>query len=128
MMTRQQVQAARERAEKATPGPWSTNLSGKGEHSITGPELAYVADVYSRLAGAINYPSDEEAIGNLAFIAAARTDVPALAASLEAAMEAIRATVTENDHATCSSRTKEPCDCWQSKLLAVLATYDGAKP
>jgi predicted amidohydrolase YtcJ len=59
-MTAEQLQAIRERADKATPGPWDIILNG---HNI----------------------KVERTPANIDFIAHARTDIPALLAALDAA-------------------------------------------
>ena len=66
------LKGAEERAEKATPGPWKVKT-----HGYDSPYMvkAFVEAPSDCIAGA--WESDPT---NLAFIAAARTDIPALAA------------------------------------------------
>lgn len=80
MLTPEDIAAIRERAEKATAGPWET-LADEGEYdfwgSVKGPDYGVCHDVQ------IGYDA--------LFIANARQDIPALLAHVEEATEIIRA-------------------------------------
>jgi hypothetical protein len=70
---------ALERAEKATPGPWDTEL-GSFHYVIAGGEIVATTD---------------EATSDAAFIAAARTDVPTLAHAVLELVEALEPEATK---------------------------------
>lgn len=91
MMTRAQVEQARARADKATPGPW-----------YAGADADVRSDEKADAVCVIDLRDDN------AFIAAARSDVPALAETVDALVEALRHCVEEHD-----------CD----EAAAILATY-----
>ena len=78
------------RAEAATPGPWTTNGAGEvSQHwscpqpwkTVVGTEVACMAYCYGGSAKGVERDEDAE------FIAAARTDVPALVDALRAVLE-----------------------------------------
>ncbi|MCR8982286.1 ead/Ea22-like family protein [Brevibacillus laterosporus] len=70
MMTREEIGAIRERAEKATPGPWRREFS----YGITIASDKYI--VLDDEVGVIRYPDAE-------FIAHAREDIPKLLTEIE---------------------------------------------
>lgn len=72
--------AARERADKATAGPWRTN----------GPCVLSARQGGDLVCSVAGQESPEERLSTLRFIAAARTDVPALADALGAALDEVR--------------------------------------
>jgi hypothetical protein len=82
ILTPEQVRAIRERAEKATPGPWTAD---KPPRDNDGWSLAVIIAAVARGQGIYaippggSYPAADQN-----FIAAARTDVPALCATVEA--------------------------------------------
>ncbi|WP_205590205.1 hypothetical protein [Brevibacillus laterosporus] len=70
MMTREEIEAIRKRAEKATPGPWRKELS-YGLNIASDESIVLDDEV-----GVIRYPDAE-------FIAHAREDIPKLLAEIE---------------------------------------------
>ena len=76
-MTDEELQAIRERAEKATPGPWEANEVGL---YVIAP-LARGKESIARMPYPYGDTSDNQS--NAAFIAHARTDIPALLAEVE---------------------------------------------
>lgn len=74
-MSEMDVKAIRERAEKATPGPWT--IHSWGEITSFDVTQRYVAQAIAINAGY------EVAKANADFIAHARTDVPALIDEIE---------------------------------------------
>jgi hypothetical protein len=84
-VTPEELAAIKARAEAASPGPWRFT-DYEGEPYIAGPGVPtdnYVCDF------GWHYDGDVPP-GNPAFIAAARTDVPALVAEVERLREALR--------------------------------------
>lgn len=79
-MTREEIEAALARADVATPGQWNTKNRDHG-HNVRSADgdLAWLAPQIRVPGRSI---SMAEASLNATFIAAARTDVPALAAAL----------------------------------------------
>lgn len=76
-MTAEQIAEARALCERATPGPWEIKRSRSGyPYQIHAPNGHHVRDVTRW--GAISVPSLPEGEANAAFVAAARTLVPAL--------------------------------------------------
>lgn len=92
-LTDAQIAAIRERAAKATPGPWGIGNTSPDQRMVLGEngEGRYVCSVQiwqtPRAFGLIEEPQRE---ANAAFIAAAITDIPALLAALEEARGALR--------------------------------------
>jgi hypothetical protein len=91
------IAAIEARADAATKGPWDTR-----DHGV--PNLSDVDMSDGTLASVATWRSGdpgtaEETLANAAFIAAARTDVPAICAALKVACEAIRDndTFVDND-------------------------------
>ncbi len=72
-MTNKELDAISERAEKATPGPWG-EVAESGEWWLSGP------DIYDDAVMSTNDTEISQA--DVDFIAAARTDVPALVAEV----------------------------------------------
>jgi hypothetical protein len=72
------LEAIKARAEAATPGPWNGTWHATAESSIEGSDGHTVAYVNSECA---DHPGRRDADGH--FIAAARSDVPALVAEVE---------------------------------------------
>lgn len=69
-LTEAQLREIRERAEKATPGPWDNHIGPRFVHSrATGLKSSWICQ-----------PQNE---GDVPFIAHARTDVPALLDEVE---------------------------------------------
>ena len=88
-MTPEQLQAIRERAEKATKGPWGffpeeqKEVLLKRTHYLVG-SLRLAADGRGRGVAIVFSPSDEEGSeANADFIAHACEDIPALLAEVE---------------------------------------------
>jgi hypothetical protein len=95
-LTQEQLEAIRQRAEKATPGPWEIRW---GEVVTKHPDHQNVSQWYDGYSNAICSLNDGEYIINsnedndATFIAHARTDIPALLdhiAELEAELEKYR--------------------------------------
>jgi hypothetical protein len=83
-MTDEELQAIRARAEAATPGPWTEGV-GKVAGGET-RELVIGADGRTIIAmayGGFGHPTPDCTREDRAFIAAARTDVPALLAEVD---------------------------------------------
>lgn len=99
--------AARERADKATAGPWRTN----------GPCVLSARQGGDLVCSVAGQESPEERLSTLRFIAAARTDVPALAAALEQAVAEVERLRAEID--SLRSRASE-----LPGLTATLDAYD----
>lgn len=83
-MTDEELQAIRTRAEAATPGPWTegagTVAGGEVRELVIGPDgRTIIAMAY----GGFGHPMPDCTREDRAFIAAARTDVPALLAEVE---------------------------------------------
>jgi len=73
MMTPEELQAIRERTERATPGPWEERSRGLGGCEIVGfVHLGWATPVCRLSPGFVWYEGDKD------FIAYARADVPAL--------------------------------------------------
>lgn len=89
-MKQEQLQAIRERCEKATPGPWFVAEEGFGKKSCptvyaAGKELRYIAFCDDKF----NFEQMTDNLANAKFIAHAREDVPALLAEVERLQEAL---------------------------------------
>lgn len=126
--------AARERVEKATPGPWVDGKYGAirgGEpqeytHGFARPQVA--------LATAHEAITPEERDANTALIANCRIDLPA---ALDMLDEVERLIKEQTCRPNCRSQSPMPfgdrarsiqdrsCNCWKSHLLALLS---GIKP
>ena len=85
-MNEQRLQEIKERAEKATPGPWkvyqdaiSTSIGTEFIHPQLNGPMPVITDAY-HVGGAINIYIDD---ADAEFIAHARQDVPALIAEIE---------------------------------------------
>ena len=74
MLTPNEVKAIRERADRATPGPWS--VAGKGE-------IVEIPDKGDGVLHWGNWGMGYEDVENAEFIAHARQDVPALCETCE---------------------------------------------
>ncbi len=104
MLTNDDLAAIRERAEKATPGPWHTvghdapRLYAQGEGQAIGE--FYQPRGYGNAAA------------NAAFIAAARSDVPALLAHIDALMADLKAA---NDRAFNAENDAQEARHWQQE-------------
>jgi hypothetical protein len=88
-MNEEQLQAIKERANKATPGPWE-EVAESGQWWITGPVLEYDFVMSTN--------TEDIKQEDVDFIAHAREDVPALITeirSLRAKLDAYRAEQTE---------------------------------
>lgn len=85
MLTHEELQAIKARAEAATPGPW-TNVDEDGEHwkSITAIEGGDPLSVTMKI-----YDEGGHSLADAEFIAHARTDVPALVAEVERLRKAL---------------------------------------
>jgi hypothetical protein len=100
LMTSAEIRAIRERAGKATHGPWHGGCLGsrgkcqcryifdEGHAGAVGE--VYVDNGKSISDGGNDCPSRKEAIANLLFIVHSRTDVPALCDAVEEARKALR--------------------------------------
>jgi hypothetical protein len=100
-LTQEQLEAIRQRAENATPGPWEV---GWGDVITKHPDCQNVSQWYGGHSNAICSLNDGEYIMNsnedndAAFIANARTDIPALLdhiAELEAEVKRLESELTE---------------------------------
>jgi hypothetical protein len=87
-MTKSWIIEAKERAEKATEGPWRTREDMGCAASVDDLDGGVVAQAQQRTSSAVD-PLQTDRIANAAFIAAARTDVPRLASALLDAVEAL---------------------------------------
>jgi hypothetical protein len=74
-MTEDELKAIEARVDAAAPGPWEATLSQTTEIDISGPAIDYR---YQDDGTRVSYVSEVDA----EFIAAARTDVPALVAEV----------------------------------------------
>jgi len=84
---RKTAREAQERADKATPGPWDNVRVGM---TGDGSPLSFEAQVCNAEgvgAFIVTHDGSEEGLDNTAFVAAARTDVPDLAAIVLAMAE-----------------------------------------
>lgn len=95
--THPDVAAIRARADAATSGPWSVSAPklDNGDRAITVRDAQYrtpliLAETFSHVAQTVHLPS----VANARFIAAARTDIPALLAHIDALEK--RATVADH--------------------------------
>lgn len=101
--TAEELAEIRERESKATPGPWKTQLFGSGTTNVVlrvgdgfneyGPGMMYVS-IHCYNAKAYSDGSTEDGVQQeryhcADFIAAARTDIPRLLATVEAALLSI---------------------------------------
>ena len=121
-LTRAQVQAARERAEKATPGPWATDRECM-EQAVLRPNGVMVCDCCIM---SFSPPvSDKECSRNGRFIAASRTDVPALCDLAEALADIVH---RWNRYRLGENFNGLDADKLIADTTAFLATYDGARP
>ncbi len=102
----EQIDEIEKRAEAATPGPWVLDPRGGG--LIRGGALVHKArgSGQPQLFLAMAH-EDEAAEGqqkNAAFVAAARTDIPALIADLRAARELLAEAMWRHEHMnTCNA-------------------------
>lgn len=90
------IGAIKARADAATPGPWIRFYEGSHDWVIgrvEDPQTSAVAQVYEYAAN--NYEADT------AFIAAARTDVPALVAEVERLHKALTDLKRDHDASGC---------------------------
>lgn len=86
-MNEEELQAIRERAENATPGPWD---------AVIGDAAGYpVYSVGSRYTGVAQLISAEFNAPDAQFIAHAREDIPALLAEVDAMREIVQAVADE---------------------------------
>ena len=77
-MTDAELQAIRQRCERATPGSWYHGQNVKHEHNVYGPQQEDITPAFAdQNYGRPMVPEDAT------FIAHARTDVPALLAEVE---------------------------------------------
>jgi hypothetical protein len=111
IMTDEELQAIRARAEAATPGPW-TEGAGKVAGGET-RELVIGADNRTIIAmayGGFGHPTPDCTRADRAFIAAARTDVPALLAEVDRLREILTAIIYASDgcvgHKDCNHSIK----------------------
>lgn len=110
LLTVPQIEAALERAEKATPGIITWRLAPESDPDER--MILTTADGESEITGIIYREDDAE------FFASARTDVPALARTALALWIAVKGA----PHAmTCSLVGKWPaenvaCDCWKAQF------------
>lgn len=85
-MTDEQIQQIRERAEKATPGPWHPAEGPNGEYEIWAGHGEYDDDwgelVYESV-GEVNRWNNRNRDADIAFILNAREDIPALLAEVD---------------------------------------------
>ncbi|MCL2182363.1 MAG: hypothetical protein FWB85_02695 [Chitinispirillia bacterium] len=65
MLTKEKLTEIRERAEKATPGPWGNGLLANGVYTMRGNEIC-------------SFDGERNKQSNSHFVANARTDIPAL--------------------------------------------------
>lgn len=77
------LEVVRGRADVATPGPWRTQDAHAGEHCYEYPVLA--GNGWDSIAHGFSQESDADAqvVADMEFIAAARSDIPALVAEVE---------------------------------------------
>lgn len=82
MMTNDELQAIKARAEAATPGPWTTGagkINGETRELVIAPnDDVIVAIAYGGFGNPVDRTTEDRT-----FIAHARTDVPALIAEVE---------------------------------------------
>jgi hypothetical protein len=113
------LDAIEARAEAATPGPWRQTTSKRGYRDVLQTPDSYGDRMIAK--GCPNADAD--------FIAAARTDIPALVAELRAAREVVEAAAQRigGSHAmVCDAYALGPgttCDCGRDDLAAALAAY-----
>lgn len=101
MTLKTKLEEMRKRCEAATPGPWDQRCLNTMDNTAE-PRMAWVAEAHG---------FHEICIPNAAFIAAARTDMPALISALEVCLGALYAQHSEwgtdnNCHAECSATCK----------------------
>jgi hypothetical protein len=101
-MTPEELEAIKVRCAQATPGPWGTYHSLNGWH-YTKPGSGPVRTTY------------EQARADVEFIAAARTDVPALVAEVER----LRAALSHyaGHKLKCPANWDKPCLCGFDRVL-----------
>lgn len=87
-MTEQELQAIKERVEKATPGPWGFD-KGKKEHMDRRPA---VIEVFVEEENEWFISGDISDLKDAEFIAHAREDIPALIAEVERLQKALKTT------------------------------------
>lgn len=92
-----EIEACRQRAEKATPGPWrKKHASGWNvERENGGSTFVGIGEVTGNEVIALavaSYPGDDDLLSDAAFIAHARADIPALLATIDA----LQATIAES--------------------------------
>ena len=79
----------KERCEKATPGPWKAEKSAEYTAYLDDADTSWIATpIYDKLANEVACVPDDQVSGdefeaNLALLANARTDIPALIAEVE---------------------------------------------
>lgn len=128
-MIKAQLKQIRERAEKATPGPWA--IDPKFRISMDGGRHAFL-EVYSRIraiwvAKVQTFSDDKgEYAANAELTATARTDIPALCDALEKAMGVIP---LEHLRSCCFGAVTgdegDYCNCGLAKRRQLLREWNG---
>jgi len=120
-MTKTEAQAARERCEKATPGPWHWGC-GRPEVLCADGLLAGDKAVYVNCGRGSGEPSDED----IPFLVQARMDLPAALDMLERAMKLLeRLSYVDRE-----SRMAESDAEWRARLdetVLLLAEWHSIK-
>ncbi len=127
-LTAAELAAIEAREKAATPGPWSTQKppyeDGWAQGIVIGGTVGRQT-IYGPLGG--SYPA-----GDQKFIAEARTDVPALVATVRNFAKLLRGTLKHLD--TCNLiiygprySQKNYCSCGADERQAAIAHYDTAK-
>jgi hypothetical protein len=133
-LTDEELSAIIARAEKATPGPWQNIIDDTGGEFTGWPSIeappSLDAAIIHRAGFKQEYWGDwsmREANANATFIAAARSDVPRLAAELRRAREAGRrllATINPGNAAT----HKPGCMCVIHEARAAFGSRAALEP
>lgn len=84
MITQDQIQQIKDRAEAATAGPWEFRENEFNMDGDNGDHIGAIRSLDWWIAAIDDAGWDEDAKANATFIAAARSDIPALIAHIEA--------------------------------------------
>lgn len=126
-MSPAELEAVEKRAAAATPGPWRTEATDWGAQVLPAKPRRVG---YDRVIGDLGWGEEEEqGRADAAFIAAARTDVPALVAALKEARWVLREVEDYAAHAvTCeTSLRRGECDCGLDEVRRRLAAALGER-
>jgi len=114
MLTKQQLEEIKSRAEKATKGPWCFAVLGDcAQLSPVERPKRVIGDLSihdGRGNQYKNHISGEEGFSNSTFIAYARTDVPALLAEVERLKNLAKDAYSEGFHDACQGHQED--DAW----------------